>query len=348
MGGDAAVMGGSVDVRAPIGDDLRAFGGDVNIESSVGGELFATGGNVTLTRAAVIAGPANVFGGNVTVEGRVDGALSASAEKIKINGEVRGDVHLAGGDVELGPLAKIGGALSYASASELTRAEGATIAGAITREEPKKQRGDRGIRAEGDWRASQGSSWVGGVFFFLSLLACAAVLMLVAPAFAIHTSARIKTTPWLALAVGLGALLAVPVLAVLLFITVLGIPLGIMVLSLYPVLLLGGFVVGALFIAGLLPAALRQPAPASFSRNLGYVALALVLVLLVGRFPFAGGVLIGLVSLAGIGACVLELYGRRKGPSAGVPSGRPEALPAAGGGMPDARRASLITTRRSC
>ena len=94
--------------------------------------------------------------------------------------------------------------------------------------------------------------------------------------------------------------------------------------------------VAALFIARLMPAALRQPAPAAFSRNLGYVALALLLVLLVGRVPLVGGALIGLVSLAGIGACVLELYGRRKGPSAGVPSGRPEPLPSAGAGMPEA------------
>jgi cytoskeletal protein CcmA (bactofilin family) len=340
VGGDAALVGGSVDVRAPVGDDLRAAGGDISIESSVGGELFATGGNVALTRAAAIAGAAKVYGGNVTIEGRVDGALNANAQRIRINGEVRGDAHLGAADIELGPLAKIGGALSYASASELKRAEGATIAGAITREDASaagstRQRGDRGSRAEGDWRGWQGPSWVGGVFFYLSLLACAAVLMLVAPMFAIHTSERIKTTPWLALAVGLGTLLAVPVVAVLLFITVLGIPLGIMVLSLYPLLLLGGFVVGALFIARLIPAALRQPAPAAFSRNLGYVALALLLVLLVGRVPFVGGLLIGLLSLAGIGACVMELYGRRKGPSAGVSSGRPEALPSsAGAGMP--------------
>jgi cytoskeletal protein CcmA (bactofilin family) len=323
VGADAALVGGSIDVRAPVGDDLRAAGGDINIDSSVGGELLAMGGNVTLTRTAAIAGAANVNGGNVTVDGRVDGSLTANAQKIRINGEVRGDVRLAGADIELGPLAKIGGALSYASASELKQAEGATIAGAVTREEPKTPRGDRGRRA------SQGTNWAGGVFFYLSLLACAAVLMLIAPTFAVHTSERIKATPWLALAVGLGTLLAVPVLAVLLFVTVLGIPLGIMVMSLYPALLLAGFVVGALFIARLIPAALRQPAPVAFSRNLGYVALALLIVLLVGRVPFVGGALIGLVSLAGIGACVLELYGRRKGPSAGVPSGRPEALPAA-------------------
>lgn len=341
VGGDAALVGGSVDVRAPVGDDLRAAGGDISIESSVGGELLATGGNITLAKAAAIAGAARVYGGNVTIEGRIDGPLDARAQKVTVNGEVRGAAHIAAADIELGPQARIGGSLTYASPIELKRAEGATIAGAVTRENGPAagERGDRRDRAEGGWGRAPGRSWAGGVFFFLSLLACTAVLLLAAPSFAIHTSQRIRTTPWLALAVGLGTLLAVPVLAVLLFITLLGIPLGIMVISLYPVLLLAGFVVGVVFIARLIPAAMRQPEPASFGRNVAYVALALVIVMLVGSVPAVGGMLIGLMTLAGIGACVLEVYWRRKAPVGLAPAGGPPApsTPAVSG-VPDTPR----------
>jgi hypothetical protein len=334
VGGDAALIGGSVDVRAAVGDDLRAVGGDIGIESSVGGELFASGGNITVARAANVAGSASVYGGNIDIEGRVGGGLTAHGQKIKINGEVRGDVHLAAASIELGPLARIGGALSYASASELKKAEGATIAGQVKREEApaagaQQRHPERGIWIERHGTFSQGTSWAGSVFFYVSLLACTAVLLAVAPRFAVHTSERIRRTPWVAMAVGLGAVFAVPFLAVLLFVTLLGIPLGIIVLSLYPVLLLAGFVVGVLFIARLLPPLLRQPAPTVFMRNFAYVALALLLLLLVGHLPFAGGLLVGLVSLAGIGACVMELHNRRKGPSAGVPSTPPPALPSA-------------------
>ena len=338
VGGDAALVGGSVDVRAPVGDDLRAAGGDITIESAVGGELFATGGNVTLARAATVTGGATVYGGNITIDGRVDGRLMANAQRIRINGDIRGDVRLGAGEIELGPLARIGGALRYSSGSELKRAEGATIAGVVTREDAsasQRRGGGRGNGAERDGGIGARASWAGTLFFYLSLMASTAVLLLIAPSFAIHTAERIRATPWVAMAVGLGAVLAVPVLAVLLLVTVLGIPLGIMVLSLYPVLLLAGFVVGSLFIARLLPVAMRQPVSDALSRNLGYAALALLLILLLGRLPGVGGALIALLSLAGIGACVLELHGRRKGPSV-VPGGPPEGLAPAPAGLPEA------------
>lgn len=320
VGGDAALVGGSVDVRAAVGDDARVAGGDISIESSVGGELFATGGNLTLTRAATVAGAARLYGGNISIEGRIDGPLHASAQKVTINGEVRGPVHLAAGQIELGPQARLGAGLSYASDAELKRAEGAVVTGPITRDVAAPR--DR-PRSEPK-PAPPGLPWIGSLLSFLALLACAAVLILVVPAFASQAADGVKTAPWLALAIGFAAVVAVPILAVLLFITILGIPLGIVVLALYPVLLLAGFLVGVLFLARLVPSALRQPHATSFAAAMGYFALALLAVMLIGWVPVAGVVLVCLLSLAGIGACVLELYGRRKRPAQRDP---PQAPP---------------------
>lgn len=326
VGGDAALAGGSVDVRAPVGDDLRAAGGDVNIESTVGGEVFASGGNVTLTPAATVARGATLYGGSVEMDGRIDGELKASAQKVTINGEVRGDAHLAGAQIELGPKAKIAGALSYRSAAELKKAEGASIGGAITREQGETPPRERA--ANRNWEGSvQGPGWAAGIVSYLALLACAAVFVLVMPAFGSQAAERIRTTSLLSLGIGFATLVAVPVLAVLLFITLLGIPLGIAVMALYPVLLLTGFLVGVLFVARLLPPALRKPAPETFGQRMGYVAVALLLLLLVGIVPFVGGLVVGLVSLAGIGAFVLEIYRRRKGPGEFSDGGRSAVQP---------------------
>lgn len=310
VGGDAVLVGGSVDVRAAVRDDVRVAGGDISVESSVGGELFATGGNVTLTRAATVAGPARLYGGNVSIEGRIDGPLNASAQKVTINGEVRGPVRLMAGQIELGPQARLGAGLSYASDGELKRAEGAVVTGSITRDDaPAPERGPARKPVPA------GTSWVGGLLSYLALLACAAVLLLVAPVFAVQAAQRVRASPWLALAVGFGAVVAVPILAVLLFVTILGIPLGIVVLALYPVLLLAGFVVGVLFIARMVPPALRQPPAASFAAGMGYFAAALLVVIVASLVPIAGPVLMALLGLVGAGACVLELYGRRQRPA---------------------------------
>jgi len=321
IGGDATLMGGSVDVRAPIGDDLRVTGGDVSVESLVGGELFAAGGNVTLTRDAVIAHSARIYGSSINVDGRIEGSLKGGGEKVTINGEVRGDVDVAAQQLELGPGAKIGGALRYVSAGELKRAEGATVAGAISHEAAQ----DRASRhaERGGWRMHErrGTGWIGGLLSYLGLLACGAFLLLVAPGFSAQAPQRIRTTPWVSLGLGFATVFAAPVLAVLLFVTLLGIPLGLIVLALYPVVMLAGFLVGTLYFARLIPGTLRQEAPATFGRAFGYFALALLLVMLLARVPFIGGLLLSFVTFGGIGACAVELYGRRKAAPPFPPAG---------------------------
>jgi cytoskeletal protein CcmA (bactofilin family) len=289
------------------------MGGDISIESKVGGEVFATGGNITLTRAASVGRGAAFFGGNITVDGRVDGDLKATAQKITIDGEVRGNARLSGETIELGPRARIGGAVTYSSPSELKKAEGATIAGVVTREQDGARPGRPG--AGRSWeRSYSGPSWVGVLMSFLALLAVAAIFILAVPRFGDEASRRIQSSPGMALAVGFAAAVAVPVLAVLLFVTILGIPLGIALLALYPALLLGGFVVGVLFVARLLVRAMRKEPPRTFGASMGYFAVALVLMLLVGTVPFVGALALALLGLAGMGACVLELHSRRKGP----------------------------------
>lgn len=314
VAGDALLAGGSVDVRAPVGDDLRAVGGDLSIESTVGGELFASGANIAFTRSASVGRGAIFYGSSVAVDGRIDGNLRATGRKITIDGEVRGNARLVAEEIELGPKARIGGGLSYASKSELKKAEGASIAGALTRE--PESANTRSPDTHWEWEASaRGPSWVGRIMSFLALLAVAAIFLLLVPRFGAQAARRIQSSPWLALGVGFGTVVAVPVLAALLFVILLGIPLAIVLLALYPALMLAGFVVGVLCIGDLLAAALRKEAPRGFAGSMRYFALGLLLTLLAASLPMVGALLVGLLGLAGVGACVLELYGRHNGPS---------------------------------
>lgn len=329
VGGDATLAGGSVEVRARVGDDLRAVGGSVTADASVGGDLFAAGGQVDLRPSAAVEGSAALHAGTVTIGGRIEGDLKATAQKILVNGELHGATHLVGERVELGPQAKITGALSYASPAEIIRAEGATVQGPVTREAWSSGAGPE------QQRQSPGAGFGGPGFLvsYLSLLACAAAFVLVAPAFSHEAPEQLRASPWRALAAGLGTLVALPLLAVLLFVTLLGIPLGLALMALFPVLLLGGFVVGVLLLAGLVAAGLRGPAPETLRGRLGYLALALLMVLLLGRVPFAGPVLLALASIGGLGAAVLQLRARRTPPGA-APGQAAVSLPPGGGVSP--------------
>jgi hypothetical protein len=304
--GDVNVAGGSVDLRVPVGDDVRAAGGDVNIESTIGGELFAVGGTITLTKAARVASNASLFGGTVA-----------------INGDVNNDVRLRAEQIEFGQNAKISGAVNYTSPNEIRRAEGATVGGAVTRvADDIAMHGHDMSRGNHDWNMQirRGPSWAGSAFTLLALLACACVFLLMFPVFSMRAADTVKTSPWAALGIGFAALVGVPVLAIFLFVTILGIPLGIIVLILYPLLLLMGYVVGVLFIAKRAQSAIRKDAPDSFATTIGFFALALLLVLLLGKLPVVGSLVTFIITITGIGASLIEVYSRRQ---TGPPSSQP-------------------------
>jgi cytoskeletal protein CcmA (bactofilin family) len=318
--GDATVAGGSVDLRAPVGDDVRAAGGDVNVESTVGGELLAVGGNVTLAKSAQIEQGAMLAGGSITIDGKISGPLKVTAQTIVLNGEVTGDARLAAEKIELGPTARIGGALHYA-AGELKKADGAVVSGAIVRDERAADQRERRAERERQWhRRISGPSWVGTAFGFLGLLAAGTVFLLLFPRFSAQAPELIRSSPWLSMAIGFGVLVGVPVLAVLLLITLLGIPLGIAAFALYPGLLLMGYLTGALFLAQRARIAVWRDKPETFGITVGFVALALLALMLIGRLPVVGSLTAFVITIAGMGACVLEWHRRRQPPPPATPA----------------------------
>ena len=320
IGADAALAGGSVDVRAPVAEDLRVAGGSISIESKVGGDLFAAGADISLRPGSTVAGAAELNGANIRVQGRIEGPLRGRAQKIVLDGEVGGPTHLSAQRIELGPNARLMGPLTYVSPAEVSRAEGAVVQGPVTREAAP---GNGPARA-GKASPGGGSGAPGAVLVYIALLAFSSAFMLLMPTFANGAAAQLRASPWAALGIGVASLLAMPVVIVLLFITILGIPLGLASIGFYPVLLLSGLVIGVLWLTRLLRERLRRtPSPEAGTR-LGHFALGLLLVLLLGLVPVAGALFVSLLGLAGVGAGVLQLRSQRAGATrAASPSGLP-------------------------
>lgn len=328
--GDATLAGGAVTVRAPIGEDLRAVGGDINLESTVGGELYASGGNITLSNTAVVADAVTLYAGNVSIEGKVNGPLKVYAQKIVLNGEVARDVELNAEQIELGPRAKLGAALRYSSNAQFKTAEGVAIGGTVTRDGAMNGRPDS--HHDREWHGQMmgsGSGWAGAIAStaasFVALLAAAALFLIVFTGFSRRASGRMLAAPWPALGAGVVVLLGTPMLAMLLLITLIGIPLGIVLMMLFPLMLLMGWIVGVFSIAQRVQRAIQKDAPSeSSAAMIGFFALTLLLVLLLGSLPIIGFLILVAILLLGTGACALELYRQ-------VRSGRSQPEPGASG-----------------
>ncbi|MDM7944103.1 MAG: polymer-forming cytoskeletal protein [Hydrogenophaga sp.] len=322
---DALLLGGTVDVRAPVGDDLRAAGGDISVESSVGGDLMAAGGNVRLTGTAQVGGRAELAAGDVRVDGRVNGSLKVRARRLVLNGPVGGSVQADVGQLELGPQARVAGGVRH-SASTLAQDPAAVVSGPLQRveslfdEDTRRGRSGRHPMHEDGWPALSG--WwllVPLSMGLLGVLALAGAVLFVFSRFAGQAAHRIETEPWRALGLGAVLLLALPVLALLLFFTVLGIPLGLLVLALYPPLLLLGWLIGALFAARWLSLHVWPSEAKGAVVPYGWMAVAVIALLVLGAMPVVGPLLVTATMAAGLGACVLEWRRRLASRPEGAP-----------------------------
>lgn len=331
VGADAAVAGGSVDIGSTIAQDLRAAGGSVGIGSEVGGELVAAGGTVRVAESATISGPSLLAGSEVTVNGRLLKGAKIYARRISLGGEINGDARFYGQEIVFGPNARIDGNLYYASEAPLPEELLAKVSGRVVREKTPENLNRNAASG------NRGSlSWFHPVFF-LSMLASGFVLYLLFPNAVRGARESIAGAPLRSIVIGLALLFTLPPVALLLMLTVIGIPIGLGLFALYPLLLMLGYLAAAFFIGRKLADAVHmtQPPESSKRRQALFLAAALLLLGIAGGIPVLGWLFVFLCLVAGIGGWAIWLAGRYRGsppPASGTDTSRMPAGPMAAAG----------------
>ena len=87
------------------------------------------------------------------------------------------------------------------------------------------------------------------MLWFVGVFVAATLFLLIFPGLATRAADAIGRDPLQAIGLGLAILVCVPFVAVILLITIIGIPLALLVVPLYLLLLFLGWVVAALFVA---------------------------------------------------------------------------------------------------
>lgn len=294
VGADATIAGGAVDIRAAVAEDLRVAGGSVNIVGNVGADLVAAGGSLTIAEAARVNGPAWMAGGNVNLAGRIANGVRIYAETISLSGQISGNAHLVAQEIIITPNARIEGDLSYSSPDVLNENVRAQVSGTIRRmERPDEWRTNRPDRISLNWFHP---------VFFLSMLFCGLILYLLFPNAALGAGRTIGHHPWRSLLVGLALIFTVPPVAVLFIITVIGLPIGVALIMVYPLALLLGYLGTAFFLSRKIAIALKQTVePPSWKRQALFLALALLLLGVAIAVPFIGFLVLLLAVVFGLG-----------------------------------------------
>ncbi len=319
--GDLVAAGGDVSIGGGIGDDLYAAGGEVSVDAIVHGNARVAGGSVDVGPATVVTGALTLSGGRVRFEGNTHGYLHASGGQVAIDGSVHGDAEVRAEAVELGPQTRIGGKLVVHSSRPPTVPEGAQIAGGVEFHEA-----DVGAYVDDHEMPVDVSTVAHGVGSFLWILGvfiAGTLFTLAFPKYSARAADWIGREPLRSLGLGFVVLFCLPILAVLLLITVVGIPLALIIGLVYLLLLFLGWVTAALFLGRKGLELLRGGRPVTTGGRLGALLLAVLLLWLVGQIPYVGGWITFIALLLGIGALVWQGWPRRDN----VPP--PPAAPAA-------------------
>lgn len=247
-----------------------------------------------------------VIDDNAVIDGRVIDTLVVVNGTATVNGSVSGDIVVAEGSLVINDGATANNISLFRS--DMTRADTATVTGDVNEESSYAGSG---------WGLTAFSVvfWIGTTIAIL--LAGFAIMALFGRQLDVAAQ-TISRRPMESVVSGLVTWVLVPVLAILAFITIVGIPVGIgLLIVVIPLLALGGYMVAAYWLG------LRLVAMASLRWG-RYLALltGLVILALVNLLPWFGGVVTFIATLFGTGAIAYELYRsrRREEPPATAPT----------------------------
>lgn len=299
VSGDIWILGGTVAINGRVGDDVRVVGGNVTITKEVIDDVMVGGGTVIVADTANIRGDLWNGAGEFNLYGHVFGNLMSWAGKARINGLVDGQATIRYSEtLTFGNDGRIRGQLDYYSIAEDTSF--ATHAGK-TVFHPVTDPGVVGSKMK-ELLTIAGITVV--IWKLLSFLILGAMLIWIYPRLFPRVIDGIKAKEnssgfiW----AGLLFFVAVPALAMVFAIILIGLPFTLLLLLVYALMLALGALVGAYAVGSYL----RRHVHASEWDQLGNLALGLLVTIVVGYVPFLGWLFTFVVMLFGIGAILHE------------------------------------------
>ncbi len=225
VSGDAMLVGGTINIVSVVEHDLRLAGGTLIVSGKVGGDLAALGNNIRVVdgNSASIGGDALMVGNTIVLSAPVAGSVKISGADVTINSSIGGDVRIVADKIHIGPNTVIHGTLSYKSVRQADISADAKIIGE-TKFEEVKATGPQSSFISFLWDSL---FWVKFISFFVSSM----ILFAVGKKSMTLLSERARTAPLHNLFAGILFFIGAPISAMLLVITVIGLPLSVAVVG---------------------------------------------------------------------------------------------------------------------
>src|SRR3989338_2079090 len=301
VAGDVIAAGNIIRIKGTVMGSLRLAGSYIEIDSEVKHNVWALANTLTLNSKAKVGW--DVFSGaaNVEIKGPVSGNLWIAGANLLIENEIGKNI-TAGidqeGELILYPQAKINGDINYKAKNEnqLVKKEGAQVLGKIN----KLSGGAPGIGGGGVF-------WLGYLFgkiiSFFSLLIIGLILITLLPKFLADVNLEMIKKAGPSIGWGLVYLILTPIIAVLLAITIIGLPLAVILILIFLIALylskvLAAFTLG-LFLANQMSADKKYK-----GQLLWPFVFGLLVIVILGSIPLLGWLFKIILMLWAFGALI--------------------------------------------
>jgi hypothetical protein len=310
-------------VFAQSNGDKLVLGGSYTLQNGevLDGNLVVLGGTATLEDGSTVTGDVMITGGTLYARGKIDGGITAIGGTIYLQGNalVLGDVNLASANFNRENSAVVEGTVNYNSADLNNLPWDFNPSNILPR---------NGISQA----ISNGLGFIGSVLWaivqILAFSVLAAVVALLLPKPTERVAQSLVAQP--VLCGGLGFLTAIvgPALLILLSITIILLPVGLLGLFALAVTLLFGWIAVGMETGRRIALLFKQEWAPAINAGLGTLVITFV-ANIIGRIPCVGWILPTFVAIIGLGAVIISRYGTRvyqPGGTTMVSSGKQEQI----------------------
>lgn len=322
----------------PVTGSFRAFARKVSCNTEIGRNLLIGGQDINIGPGARILRDADLWGEIVVFQGGTDGDLKIKSHTAVISGVVGGALYFEGDSLTINPNTVINGDLNYNSPSRATISDAVTINGEVnwkkTEESKSAKDDDGGFWAILTWIASVKGYLIWNIFssllvlifilipfpvwlvlitFWFILVAAGNLTLLITKARAYATEAVLGNRLFPSMGLGFIIFFLTPIVAIVLFFTLLLAPLAMVLSMLFGIAVFAGGIYISLYVGRRICLLFGQGAkntPGFLCYTIGMSVL-----LILSLIPILGYLIILVSLLTGVGALVQTFWRPKSRPN---------------------------------
>jgi hypothetical protein len=298
--GNLITLAEHVDIEGLVRGSVMTAGRHVHVVGLQASQLYAAGRVVALD-GVDLRGDAMLAGKKLEIGGVIGRDVYATADRVVFDAELQRDLHVDGDDLQVGEHASIGRDLQAKvdEVEDLAIDTGALIQGSTNIDV-----------AAGDTRFDDVSFYVGKFLMLAAGLLFGFVAFVFAPNMFKAPREQTEQHRWArVLGLGIAALISIPILAVIIAVTLVGLPLALVAIGGYALALY----LGKLFIVAELGRRILNLSGNKRSDVVWSLLIGLLIVAVLVELPFVGALIGFVLAVLGLGTVVnYLLVGRRR------------------------------------